>query len=103
MCVLEGLDILEPDINAFAASLDRAHAATFCNATAFYLQYGNEAYRGHLDTDDVLVIHVAGESVRRIRPITRRRTAPSGPTNGFSTVTGPLDTQSGRSRRPRRR
>jgi len=60
-CVLEGLDILEPDVNAFAASLDRAHAATFCNATAFYSQYGNEAYRGHVDTDDVLVIHVAGE------------------------------------------
>jgi len=39
-----------------------------------------EAYRGHLDTDDVLVIHVAGESIRRIRPITRRRTARSGPT-----------------------
>ena len=34
-CVLEGLDILEPEINALAAALDRAHTATFCNATAF--------------------------------------------------------------------
>jgi ribosomal protein L16 Arg81 hydroxylase len=60
-CVLEGLDVLEPEINALAAALDRAHSATFCNATAFFSQRGNEAYRGHVDTDDVLVIHLAGE------------------------------------------
>jgi hypothetical protein len=60
-CVLEGLDILEPDINALAAALDRAQSATFTNATAFFSQRGNEAYRGHLDTDDVVVVHVAGE------------------------------------------
>ena len=71
-CVLEGLDILEPDINALAASLDRAHAATFCNATAFFSQHGNEAYRGHLDTDDVLVVHLVGEKRWRLY----RRQAP---------------------------
>lgn len=60
-CVLEGLDILEPQINLLASVLDRANAATFCNATAFFSQKGNEAYRGHVDTDDVLVIHMAGE------------------------------------------
>ena len=60
-CVLEGLDILEPEINALASVLDRGQAATFCNATAFFSQKGHEAYRGHVDTDDVLVIHVAGE------------------------------------------
>ena len=60
-CVLEGLDILEPEINALATALDRGRAATFCNATAFFSQRGNEAYRGHVDTDDVLVIHIAGE------------------------------------------
>jgi hypothetical protein len=60
-CVLEGIDILEPEINMLAASLDHAHAATFSNATIFFSQHGNEAYRGHLDTDDVLVIHLAGE------------------------------------------
>jgi hypothetical protein len=65
-CVLEGLDILEPDINALAAALDRAQPATFTNATAFFSQRGNEAYRGHLDTDDVLVVHVAGEKRWRI-------------------------------------
>ena len=60
-CVLEGLDILEPEINALATALDGGRAATFCNATAFFSQRGNEAYRGHVDTDDVLVIHLAGE------------------------------------------
>ena len=60
-CVLEGLDILEPEINTLATALDRGRAATFSNATVFFSQRGNEAYRGHLDTDDVLVIHMAGE------------------------------------------
>jgi len=60
-CVLEGLDILEPEINTLATALDRGRVATFSNATAFFSQRGNEAYRGHVDTDDVLVIHMAGE------------------------------------------
>jgi hypothetical protein len=71
-CVLEGLDILEPDINALATALDRGRAATFSNATAFFSQRGNEAYRGHVDTDDVLVIHMAGEK----RWTLHRRQAP---------------------------
>jgi ribosomal protein L16 Arg81 hydroxylase len=65
-CVLEGLDILEPEINVLATALDRAHASTFCNPTAFFSQFGNEAYRGHVDTDDVLVIHLAGEKRWRL-------------------------------------
>ena len=65
-CVLEGLDILEPQINELAAVLDRAHTATFANATAFFSQHGNEAYRGHVDTDDVLVVHIAGEKRWRL-------------------------------------
>ena len=60
-CVLEGIDILEPGINFLAEALDRAHVATFSNATVFFSQLGNEAYRGHLDSDDVLVIHLEGE------------------------------------------
>ncbi len=71
-CVLEGIDILEPDINALAASLDRAHVATFSNAMVFFSQHGNEAYRGHVDTDDVLVIHMAGKKRWRLH----RRQAP---------------------------
>lgn len=71
-CVLEGVDILEPEVNKLAASLDRAHTATFSNATVFFSQRGNEAYRGHLDSDDVLVIHLAGEKRWRLH----RRQAP---------------------------
>jgi hypothetical protein len=71
-CVLEGLDILEPEINTLATALDRGRAATFSNATAFFSQKGNEAYRGHVDTDDVLVIHMAGEK----RWTLHRRQAP---------------------------
>jgi ribosomal protein L16 Arg81 hydroxylase len=65
-CVLEGLDILEPEVNVLATVLDRAHVATFSNATAFFSQKGGEAYRGHVDTDDVLVVHAAGEKRWRL-------------------------------------
>ena len=75
-CILEGVDVLEPAINALASALDRAHAATFCNATVFFSQRGHEAYRGHVDTDDVLVIHLAGEKRWRLhRPQSPRRVA----------------------------
>jgi len=71
-CLLEGIDILEPQVNLLAATLDRAHSCTFSNAVAFFSQRGNEAYRGHLDTDDVLAIHLAGAKKWRIY----RRQAP---------------------------
>jgi ribosomal protein L16 Arg81 hydroxylase len=90
-CVLEGLDILEPEINALAAALDRAHTATFCNATAFFSQRGNEAYRGHVDTDDVLVIHIAGEKRWRLyRPQPPRRVTLSDLTDAQM---GPLEAE----------
>jgi len=65
-CLLEGVDILEPQISTLAASLDRAHSCTFSNAVVFFSQRGNEAYRGHLDTDDVLAIHLGGAKKWRI-------------------------------------
>src|SRR5207249_4478516 len=52
-CLLEGVDILEPQVNQLATALDRAHSCTFSNAVVFFSQRGTEAYRGHLDTDDV--------------------------------------------------
>lgn len=64
--VLEGLDILEPAINAMCAAIDAPHECVFSNAVAFFSQKGGEAYRGHFDTDDVLVIHLAGEKTWRI-------------------------------------
>ena len=64
--VLEGLDILDPAINAFVAGLDAGFALAFANCVAFFSQRGNEAYRGHFDSDDVLVIHVSGEKRWRL-------------------------------------
>lgn len=90
-CVLEGLDILETQVNELAAVLDRGHAATFSNATAFFSQRGNEAYRGHLDTDDVLVIHIAGE--KRWRLYRRQPPRRVNLNEMTDAQMGPLDTQ----------
>ena len=65
-CLLEGVDILEPQVNLLAATLDRAHSCTFSNAVVFFSQRGNEAYRGHVDTDDVLAIHLGGAKKWRL-------------------------------------
>ena len=64
--VLEGLDILDAGINAFLAGLDAGFPLAFANCVAFFSQRGNEAYRGHFDADDVLVIHIAGEKRWRL-------------------------------------
>jgi hypothetical protein len=65
-CLLEGVDILEPQVSLLASTLDRAHSCTFSNAVVFFSQRGNEAYRGHVDTDDVLAIHLAGAKTWRL-------------------------------------
>jgi hypothetical protein len=65
-CLLEGVDILEPQVSLLAATLDRAHSCTFSNAVVFFSQRGSEAYRGHIDTDDVLAIHLAGSKRWRL-------------------------------------
>lgn len=64
--ILEGLDLLEPEINAFAAHLDAGFPCVLANSVAFFSQQGNELYRGHIDCDDVLVIHLSGEKRWRL-------------------------------------
>jgi len=64
--VLEGVDILQPDINAMCAAIDAPHECVVSNAVAFFSQRGNEAYKGHLDLDDVLVVHLGGVKHWRI-------------------------------------
>ena len=59
--LLEGLDILDPSINAFCAKVDEALPCALTTCVAFFSQRGNEAYKGHQDVDDVLVIHLEGE------------------------------------------
>jgi hypothetical protein len=90
-CVLEGVDILEPQVNLLAATLDRAHSCTFSNAVVFFSQRGNEAYRGHLDTDDVLALHLAGAKKWRIH----RRQSPRrvNLTNLSESDMGPLEAE----------
>ncbi|MCW5603832.1 MAG: hypothetical protein KIT18_04715 [Burkholderiales bacterium] len=64
--VLEGIDFLEPGINAMCKAIDAAHPCVMSNVEVFFSQHGQEAYRGHLDTDDVLVIHLHGQKKWRI-------------------------------------
>ena len=64
--LLEGLDLLDPGINAFAARLDAGFSCALTNAEAFFSQQANEVYGGHLDTDDVLVIQLSGEKKWRL-------------------------------------
>ena len=89
--VLEGLDLLDPAINAMCGAIDAPNECVFSNAVAFFSQQGSEAYRGHFDTDDVLVIHLAGEKKWRIH----ERQAPR--RTGVSEMTpeqmGPLHTE----------
>ena len=58
--VLEGIDILDAGVNEFVAQLDASLPCVMCNAEAFFSQQNNEAYDGHCDADDVLVIQLAG-------------------------------------------
>ena len=64
--VLEGLDILDPEINQLCAELDAALPCSVVNCVAFFSQRENEAYRGHIDSDDVLVVQISGEKHWRI-------------------------------------
>jgi hypothetical protein len=65
--VLEGVDILDAQINAMCAAIDNAGEGVLSNSVVFFSQAkGGEAYRGHLDTSDVLVVHLAGAKKWRI-------------------------------------
>ena len=71
--LLEGLDILDSPVNAFISKLDSALPCTLSNCVAFLSQRGSEAYRGHCDTDDVLVIQIEGQKRWRIYSPQQRR------------------------------
>jgi ribosomal protein L16 Arg81 hydroxylase len=73
--VLEGLDILDAGINAFAARLDEALPCVLANAVAFFSQQGHEAYEGHCDADDVLVVQLAGKKTWHLFAPQQRRYA----------------------------
>jgi len=71
--VLEGIDILDSTVNDFVARLDEALPCVMANSVVFLSQSGNEAYEGHCDADDVLVVQLAGKKTWQLfKPQPRR-------------------------------
>ena len=73
--VLEGVDLLDPGINEFVARLDDALPCVLSNAEIFFSQQDNEAYEGHCDADDVLVVQLAGKKTWNLYAPQQRRYA----------------------------
>jgi hypothetical protein len=73
--VLEGVDLLDAGINEFVARLDDALPCALSNAEAFFSQQDNEAYDGHCDADDVLVVQLAGKKTWNLFAPQQRRYA----------------------------
>ena len=73
--VLEGIDILDPGINEFAARLDDSLPCVLSNSEVFFSQQDNEAYEGHCDADDVLVVQLAGKKTWQLFQPQQRRYA----------------------------
>ncbi len=73
--VLEGIDILEPGINEFVTRLDGSLPCALCNSVVFFSQPQNEAYSGHCDADDVLVVQLGGRKTWQLFAPQQRRYA----------------------------
>jgi ribosomal protein L16 Arg81 hydroxylase len=73
--VLEGIDILDPGINEFVGRLDESLPCVLANAEVFFSQQDNEAYEGHCDADDVLVVQLAGKKTWQLFQPQQRRYA----------------------------
>lgn len=73
--VLEGIDILDPGVNEFVARLDDSLPCALCNSVAFFSQPQNEAYSGHCDADDVLVVQLGGRKTWQLFAPQQRRYA----------------------------
>jgi len=71
--VLEGIDILDQGINAFVTKLDDSLPCVIANSVAFFSQIDNEAYIGHCDADDVLVIQLDGKKTWQLFEPQQRR------------------------------
>ena len=61
--VLEGIDILDAGVNYFVSKLDNTLPCSLCNCVAMFSQQDNEAYTGHFDSEDVLVIQLSGKKL----------------------------------------
>lgn len=79
--VLEGIDILDANVNEFTARLDSSLPCVLSNAEVFLSQQDNEAYEGHCDADDVLVVQLAGKKTWQLFKPQQRRYAGIGNQN----------------------
>ena len=73
--VLEGMDLLDAGINDFVSRLDESLPCVLSNAEVFFSQQDNEAYEGHCDADDVLVIQLEGRKTWNLYTPQQRRYA----------------------------
>lgn len=73
--VLEGIDILDAGVNDFVARLDESLPCVMANSVVFFSQQENEAYAGHCDADDVLVVQLAGKKTWQLFKPQQRRYA----------------------------
>ena len=73
--VLEGIDLLDPVVNEFVTRLDDSLPCVLSNAEIFFSQQDNEAYEGHCDADDVLVVQLAGKKTWNLYAPQQRRYA----------------------------
>lgn len=71
--VLEGLDLQDQMVNALVREIDQLMPCVLSNCEAFFSRQSNEAYGGHRDSDDVLVIQVSGQKRWRVHQPQRRR------------------------------
>lgn len=71
--VLEGIDILDTEINAFVARLDESLPCVMANSVVFFSQQNSEAYEGHCDADDVLVVQLSGRKTWQLFKPQQRR------------------------------
>lgn len=79
--VLEGLDILDPRVHALCSEIDAQLPCSLINCEAFFSQKNNEAYYGHRDSDDVLVIQIEGRKRWRLHEPQQRRYRGNSPLN----------------------
>jgi len=77
--VLEGIDLLDEQVARLCREIDSCLPCSLVNCEAFYSQLDSEAYPGHRDSDDVLVIQLHGEKKWRIHAPQRRRYIGNGP------------------------
>lgn len=73
--VLEGIDIIDAEVNNFVAKLDESLPCVIANSVVFFSQNDNEAYEGHCDADDVLVVQLAGKKTWHLFAPQQRRYA----------------------------